>query len=101
MVEGLTQQIKLLEKNSELESKHPFSIFFSPSLPFSSFSFNKFSHLSCLIDSEKLKEVMTKEAIITKLKEECQNKDRSIEYLTTRQKEVLATFEKKCEGNRS
>lgn len=38
---------------------------------------------------------MTKEAIITKLKEECQTKDRSIEYLTTRHKKVIETFEKK------
>lgn len=40
---------------------------------------------------------MIKEAIITKLKEECQTKDRSIEieYLTTRHKKVIETFEKK------
>ena len=55
-----------------------------------------------MIDSEKLKEeVMAKESIIAKLKEECQNKNRSIEYLTTRHKEVLETIEKKVEGNRS
>ena len=81
MVGGLTQQIKLLEKKDiELESKHPLSVFFSPSLPFGSFSVNQFLPLSCLIDSEKLKEeVMAKEAIIAELKEECQNKDWSIE----------------------
>ena len=53
-----------------------------------------------MIDSEKLREeVMAKEAIIANLKEECQNKDRSIEYLTTRHKEVLDTLEKRSEGN--
>lgn len=102
MVGGLTQRIKLLKKkNSELESKHPLSVFFSLSLPFGSFSVIQFLPLSCLIDSEKFKEVMAKEAIIAKFKEECQNKDRSIEYLTIRHKEILETIKKKSEGNRS
>ena len=55
-----------------------------------------------MIYSEKLKEeVMAKKAIIAKFKEECENKDWSIEYLTTKHKEVLETIENKSKGNRS
>ena len=44
-------------------------------------------------------EIVAKEAKITKLEEECQAKDRSIEFVMTRHKEVLETCEKKIEGN--
>ena len=53
-----------------------------------------------MIDLEKIKEeVVAKEAIIVKLQEECQNKDRSIEFVTTRQKEVFDSCEKEVKGN--
>lgn len=42
---------------------------------------------------------MAKEAKISNLEDECQAKDRSIEYLTTRDKEVIETFEKKNQSN--
>lgn len=42
---------------------------------------------------------MAKEAVITKLEGECQAKDWSIEFLTTRNKEIIDTCEKKSQGN--
>ena len=52
-----------------------------------------YSPLWYLIDLDKIKEkVVAKEARITKLEEECQAKDRSIEYVTTMHKEVIETF---------
>lgn len=66
MIGGLIQRVNLLEqKHSELENL------------------------------EKLKEVMAKEAIIAKLKEECQAKEQSIAYVMIRQKEVFDSCEKK------
>jgi len=53
-----------------------------------------------LTDLDKIKEeIVVKEATIAKLSEECQKKDRSIEYVLTRQKEVFDSCEKKINGN--